>query len=52
MPLSKLGLTAVQGYKIIEAFSGTYIGVLKPRDLFNASVNPSGVYMGIAYFDE
>ena len=51
MPLSKLGLTAAQGYNVTEAFTGTYLGVLRPHDLFNASVDPSGVYMGIAYYD-
>ena len=48
MPLSSLGLTAPQGYNVTEAFTGKQIGVLKPVDSLNVTVNPSGVYMGIA----
>ena len=51
MPLSELGLTAPQGYNITEAFTGKYLGVFKPNDRLNVTVDPSGVYMGIAYYD-
>ena len=51
MALSDLGMTAAEGYNVTEAFTGTYIGVFRPHDLFNASVDPAGVYMAIAYFD-
>lgn len=51
MPLYRLGLTEAEGYNMTEAFTGHYIGVLKPHDLINATVNPTGVWMGIAYFD-
>lgn len=50
-PLYKLGLNQAEGYNVTEGFTGQFIGVLKPNDIINATVNPSGVWMGIAYFD-
>ncbi|KAH3839736.1 alpha-N-acetylgalactosaminidase-like isoform X2 [Dreissena polymorpha] len=51
MPLSKLGLMEGEGYNVTEGFTGKFIGTLKPHDLINASINPTGVWFGIAYFD-
>ncbi|XP_052795328.1 alpha-N-acetylgalactosaminidase-like isoform X2 [Mya arenaria] len=51
MNLQDLGLTQAEGYNVTEGFTGQFIGVLKPHDLINASVDPSGVWFGIAYFD-
>lgn len=51
MPLFQLGLNEAEGYNVTEGFTGNFVGVLKPHDIINASVNPSGVWMGIAYFD-
>ncbi|XP_053400322.1 alpha-N-acetylgalactosaminidase-like [Mercenaria mercenaria] len=51
MPLYQLGLNEAEGYNMTEGFTGKFIGVLKPHDIINASVDPSGVWMGIAYFD-
>lgn len=49
-PLFKLGLIEADGYSVYEAFTGTFIGQLRSHDVINATVNPSGVWMGIAYF--
>jgi hypothetical protein len=51
MPLYQLGLNIAEGYNITEGFTGKFIGTLKPHDILNATVDPSGVWLGVAYFD-
>lgn len=51
MPLFQLGLNEAEGYNVTEGFTGKFLGVLKPHDIVNASVDPSGVWLGITYFD-
>jgi len=46
--LSQLTLTQSVFYKVTEAFSGKSLGTLKPTDYVNATVDPTGVWMGIA----
>ena len=50
MPLSSLGLTSSQGYGVFEAFTGKNMGTLRPSDNLNVTVDPSGVYIGIATY--
>lgn len=47
MPLSKLGLTAIFGYNVTEAFMNQPVGMLKPSDSLKITVDPSGVWLGI-----
>lgn len=51
MTLQQLRLTQTEGYNVTEAFTGKFLGVLKPTDYINATVDPTGVWMGIAFFD-
>ncbi|KAL4229809.1 hypothetical protein ACF0H5_010201 [Mactra antiquata] len=46
--ISSLGLNAPFGYNIVEGFSGQSVGTFKPQDNFSATVDPSGVWLGIA----
>lgn len=49
-PLSKLGAIAPGGYGVSEVFSGQSIGQLKPHDYLNITVDPTGVFFGVAKF--
>ncbi|XP_045203210.2 alpha-N-acetylgalactosaminidase-like isoform X2 [Mercenaria mercenaria] len=49
-PVSKLGAIAPAGYSITEVFSGTFIGKFKPHDSLNVTVDPTGVFFGVAEF--
>lgn len=48
VPVTKLGSSDLQAYMITDVFSGAKMGVFKPHDMFNTTVNPSGVFFGVA----
>lgn len=45
LELKYLNLTEPAGYKFTEVFDNKFLGVYKPQSYFNASVNPTGIYM-------
>ncbi|XP_060556601.1 alpha-N-acetylgalactosaminidase-like isoform X2 [Ruditapes philippinarum] len=49
-PLKKLGAIAPAGYNVTEVFSGAFVGMFKPQDSLNVSVDPTGVFFGMAKF--
>jgi len=46
--LSDLGMHSPAGYHVSEVFDGVSLGVMKPSDVLNVSVNPTGVFFGKA----
>ncbi|KAK3593553.1 hypothetical protein CHS0354_018638 [Potamilus streckersoni] len=51
LPFTTLGLIEKEGYNVTEGFTGKFVGVFYAKDVQTVYVNPSGVYLGIAYFD-
>lgn len=48
--LSKLGAISPAGYNVTEVFSGKFMGLFKPQDMLNVTVDPTGVFFGRAEF--
>ncbi|KAL4230660.1 hypothetical protein ACF0H5_011036 [Mactra antiquata] len=48
--LSKLGAISPAGYNVTEVFNGNFIGMFKSQDYLNVTVDPSGVFFGVATF--
>ena len=46
--VADLGLWNPAGYNVTEAFDNIPMGVIKPSSVFKVSVNPTGVFFGIA----
>jgi len=42
--LSHLGMLNPAGYNVTEVFDGAYVGIKKPTDVLQVSVNPTGVF--------
>ena len=38
-------------YNVTTVFEQRFVGVFRPHDWLNITVNPSGVYMGMALYD-
>lgn len=43
--LNEIGLTNPTGYYVQELWSGEKLGMMKPNDVYTASVPPTGVSM-------
>ena len=46
--LGSLGAEKASMYKVTEVFSGEIVGTFKSHDVLNITVNPTGVYFGMA----